>query len=167
MATVTGQQQIIKRLNAVLMAITRDTPRSLSSAAGILKGDAMINLNNRVGTGYWGIPWGRSQDGTSIRNPENWKITSIENNKTELRCISPHAAVVEVGGVTRISSRSGKPMPIGKQQGADPPYFYANSVRIQQGYHYLTAASTSPNTQKKMLNTMANIYRQSIAGVTI
>jgi len=166
MTTVIGKDIVIKNLKKVVARIDANADKGLNSALKVLENDAIVNLNNRVGTGYWGIPWGRSKDGTSIRNHDNWKINTIKSHNLQLSCISPHAVVVEIGGPSRIYMKN-KPMPVGKQQGYDPPLFYAGSVRMQQGYHYLSTARDSPNTRRKMLNTMAQTLKVSIAGVSI
>ena len=156
MATVTGQQQIIRNLQKVKLIIENNVDKGLENSLMVLQKSAIQQLESRIGTGRW-PSLGTSVDGTSIRQPSNWKITPQDNHKVELRCISPHAAVVEVGGTSKSAINAGDyghvAWPIGAQQGG--AVIFSKTIRLQQGYHYLLNASTNPNTRKNMLNSVA------------
>ena len=163
-----GMSTVLSNLEKAKRYIKEYAKDGLFDAADVLKFSSILNLQQRVGTGFTGISWGKSIDGSSIRNETNWSTTkSAKGNVVKLTCNSPHAAVVEIGGLltgTRyIVSKSGKAMPVGKQQGNIQ--YFSPRVTMQRGYFYMTDAIHSPNTQSEMLKSIANNIRMHMPGV--
>jgi hypothetical protein len=107
---------------------------------------AMQNLTGSLGTSHTGIRWGHSQD-ISIRDS---KVITDKSTPTRavvrLEYTSPHAWVVEHGGIGKVTS-SDKPFPIGKSNFGQPVAF-RQAFRIQRGYHFLENAVDNPEIQQ-------------------
>jgi len=165
---IKGKPQIIRNINKIIQLLpSRGIKYGLFKSCEILRDVSISNLNTSVGSGKW-PSLGKSIDGTSIRNKNNWLIEDTGSISYTLSCISPHSEIVELGSPGRyIWSENAigkwKGWPVGKQQGNIIGYY--SKIELQKGYHYLRDAMNSPSIKNRILQTMANEASKSLRSI--
>jgi len=134
---------------------------------------ALKNLKSKLGSNKWGINWSKPESEDSIFNRDNIEI-KIEgfygNAKGTLTYTSPHAMVVEFGGLTKgkkfeslLNNPPYKVWPIGKQQGYSKedqiprPYF-----TVQAGYKFLSLAKGQKENSLDFRKIMWDIFNKTL-----
>lgn len=165
---VKGDKMVRMRLENIGSAIIADAQSGLYKASKYLRDMAIIDLQNKVGSGNWPT-MGMSADGTSIRNKSNWTVDRLSPYAVDLRCFSPHASIVETGGITKsiLDAREygHNAWPIGRHQGADE--IYRRFIRVQSGYHYLQTSIMNPTVQQGMTSIIGHHIAEIVRGIGI
>jgi len=109
---------------------------------------------------------GLSVDGESITDTSNWTIIRNSSDSeagtspacsVTLKCISKHAAVVELGGGGKVIQAETYKLPwfpVGKQQGRQPPTKMGRITIPATGLHYLWSTVENKSVQIQMTSIM-------------
>ena len=120
--------------------------RAVRNMVDFIDTRAMQNLQSSLGTSLTGERWGHSED-ISIQDS---KVITDKSTPTEIRYRleynSPHAWIVEHGGLGKVVTSKGKPYPIGLSNFGEPLAF-RESFRLQVGYNFLENAVEDPITE--------------------
>jgi len=155
-----GQKKVNANINKWIIRNSNAVKRGLTKSANNLNQLAMENLNKKIGHGYTGIAWGHSnqqpiEDSKFISQP----ASEGDGSTITLQYDSPHAAVVEFGGLSTqgvpASAYGHKVWPIGASQGGG--VILAPTFRVQPGYHYLQNAMQSITFTKSPGTSMRSI----------
>lgn len=159
---VTGVSRVQNNIRNIRNTLTNNMKWYLNGAGYLLR-DGAINFL------YDNSRYPPSVEHQSIRDPNSWTVQNVNDTTVKLICNSEHAAVVEVGGeltgTTTIYPRGDTPMPVGKNQGIIT--YYAYSVRMQTGKHYIINTAMNPDIQKKILEDIKYSMLQDIASVIV
>lgn len=166
---IRGKKEVIANLNKVQYNIQASLVPSLLNASDILRDKAIENVMIRAKEP------GLSIQGEKITDISSWKKEMVDNNKISLTCISPHATIVEYGGLSPgekiLAPDYGKnAWPIGKQQGFVNAFTGAYGIprvsfRTQQPMAYLGDAAIDPNVVDSMLGSIKRDLWSSIESV--
>ena len=145
--TIENIQQVINKIYRVMDALDSHLGENLSQGAELIQ-DKAINYLKGVAREP-----GMSVQGGKITENSSWNIENISNYEVTLKCLSEHAAIVELGGTGNwISTHYGwRGFPIGRQQGKEPPLIRSR-VRLQDGHHYLQTTIDSPAVTDAVVN---------------
>ena len=138
---VIGDKLLKRKLRRTANRTPKYCNKAVRNVANHIHREAMDKLQSSLGTGYTGQKWGHSNQ---IPIAESKLITDTSDatkSEVKLEYISPHAWIVEFGGIGRVVSDD-TPFPIGASQGYDP--IFRQSFRLQQGKFYLTKTVKSP-----------------------
>jgi len=129
-----GVNQYIRYLETLKRTVPLKMQKASQEIMERIRDVAIENVNSD-------IRWGHSVTEPRIADPGNWEIVDTGGGGhfggKELICHSPHAFIVEYGGIGGIVV-SDRPYPIGASQGGG--VIFSNSFRLQEGKHYLQRA---------------------------
>ena len=154
----------VKLLNRYLKRVARKIPinceKAVNNVANHIHNKSMINLQGSLGTSLTSEKYGHSEQ---ISIEDSMIISSFhtpDKAEAKLQYNSPHAFIVEYGGLGRVVSSDTTPFAIGKSQGREP--IYRQSFRLQRGYHYLDNAVEDKSTKRYFDEQTERAIRKSI-----
>ena len=166
---IKGENNIYRRIDKYRELSKISIGGATKESAEFLHTLAMEKLQSSLGTGFSNTKWGHSKQ-KSIENSKYITGPKIEGDiiSTTLLYNSPHAAVVEYGGLSSspipASAYGHKAWPIGASQGKG--IIFSPTFRVQPGYHYLGlskdsfVSDTDKGFKKKLSNALIKTTSQ-------
>ena len=131
-----NDKELTRYLRNLELKVGTSAPAAVKDLCGLIHIRAMEHLESR-------IKWGHSVNSLSIK--DSYDDSEVEETgkyfKRTVRYTSPHAWIVEHGGIGTIGPKPIGAYPIGAEQGG--AVTFSKTFKLQEGYHYLENAVKS------------------------